>query len=864
MPAYFARDEKALRIAAKPTVVNGRLQGTAAVDIADLNNAADKRPAPAQYELFGPGDVVRLGGGAITRRFPAPGSSDAEETKMALVEFGAIDLPWRYTPEAAAGERLRPWLVLVVGRRGPDEIILRPDGRVGLGLTTQTAHNLSGSWKWAHVHEVNGRQIARVLGPLGMAAETEYVACVVPAFKADGSDAWTAAAPVTSDCYDHWTFRTGPKGDFPELAERLHKAELIPIDPAHPFGRAEVIYVRRGSGAPARFVFEAAGALRLPPDPAGPPDPADAPPDPVVAAEVAALTNRIVTPDGRGVITAPRYGDPFTTVADETVFPPNGWIDQLRKDPRARGAAGLGAWNAIEWQDRIADAAAAKAGELAVAHDRIRHVALGVEASRSIWRRRVPKLPADLGADPAKTQAAAAALVAVLGPVLGRLPTGGGTVLDGIAGRTPQLGRALFASAARRVLRPGPARTARAKTGAGDLGAMLQVANDCPKAATDPADIRTGRDVVPGDVERAVKEAVVAAAGGDHVLAGRILDRLGKGGGVPFSGDLAAALRALAPGKDGRPDPRAVDAFLGGEQHPDLSQSVDGWTAWVDERTRREPCAPISLVGLALAVAAAVDPTADPAPAVRRVLGTLPGFTHVGPVEIEPELDLPLWSFLSQRSPDWMLPGAGDLKEGDVVGLATNPAFVDALLTGANQQTTGELRWRNIPLVTRWSPLRKFWQRASNEYNIVPIKGWPAAEPLGSLALAPPGRGSEAVVAFKTPLFRRYPATVVYLYEAADSTFPPPAEGAPLDPSKRKDHTFTGTVGDDITFFGFPIDPLALAKYWVVLEEPPAGYRFYDDTATLKPPPKPDNTHSADYAYNHFAPPVRVLIGPLL
>ena len=194
------------------------------------------------------------------------------------------------------------------------------------------------------------------------------------------------------------------------------------------------------------------------------------------------------------------------------------------------------------------------------------------------------------------------------------------------------------------------------------------------------------------------------------------------------------------------------------------------------------------------------------------MLATLPGFTHIGPVEIEPELDLPLWSFLSQRSPDWMLPGAGDLRDGDVVGLATNPAFVDALLTGANQQATGELRWRNMPLTTRWSPLRKFWQRARNEYDILPLKGWPAAEPLGSGSLAPAGRGSEAVVAFKTPLFRRYPATVVYLYEAADPTFPPPAEGAPLDPSKRKDHTFTGTVGDEITFFGFPIDPLALAR----------------------------------------------------
>ena len=94
-----------------------------------------------------------------------------------------------------------------------------------------------------------------------------------------------------------------------------------------------------------------------------------------------------------------------------------GWIDQLRRDPRMRGAAGLGAWNAIEWQDRIADAAAAKAGDLAIARDRIGHVAFGVEASRSLWRRRLP-------ADPVER-------LAVLAPALGRLVTTTGTsVLD--------------------------------------------------------------------------------------------------------------------------------------------------------------------------------------------------------------------------------------------------------------------------------------------------------------------------------------------------------------------------------------------------------------------------------------------------
>lgn len=856
---YFSRSEKALRIGAT-TVVSGRLQSTVPVGIAAVENPADTRSIDTDYELFGPGDVERLALGAIVRRFPAPGSSDAEQPKVALIEFSAVDLPWRYTPRAAVGAVLRPWLVLVVGRRTPDEIVMRPDGQVGLGTATQHDHPLADSFQWAHVHDVDGRHVARVLSPAPFAAETEYVACLVPAFTPDGADAWTGTAPVTCPCYDTWTFRTGPLGDFPDLAAKLHKADLAAIDAAAgtPFGRADVTYLRRGPGDPDHWVLSTAGALRLPADPAAGPDPADQPPPADVATETAHLSDRIVTPDGRGVVTAPRYDAPFATLADQEMFTAGGWIDELRADPRARGAAGIGAWNAIEWQDRIADAATTKLAGLSVADDRIRHVALGVEASRSVWRRRVPTLDTGPGAGPAATLAAAAEVLAVLAPVLGRLPAGGGTVLDAVTGHTPGLSRALFSSAARRALRPGPARTARAADGAGDLGAAFRRANRCPARPDDPADIPPRGDVDPGRVEEATKTAVEAAADGDEELADRILDRLLGGGRLPSIADLAAALVALAPGKDGRPDRAAVQAFLNTQEHPAPTTQVTGWTGWVDGVAPPTPCEPINLVGLAGAVAGAVDPTGEQPPAVVRVLATLPGRTGIGPVEVEPDLDLPLWSFLSASAPDWMLPGAGDLIEGDVVALATNPAFVEALLAGANLQTGGELRWRNIPLVTRWSPLRKFWQRGSGQLDIVPIKNWPQAQPLGGPALVDGGHAAEAVVAFKTPLFRRYPATVVYLY-AADAAFTPPGAGDVLVDANRVEHVFTGTIGADITFFGFPIDPGKLADYWVVLEEPPAGYRFFAQSAALVA-----DSSAANYAFNHFALPVRVLIGPLL
>lgn len=850
--------EKGLR--AEPTgVQGGRLQAKLDLVLVDQEVATSTAPVSIGYELFGPGDVERLGGATVIRRFPVPGTSDAEQTKLVHVEFQAVDLPWRYTPEAVAGGHLKPWLVLVVGERAAEQIVERPDGRVGIGPFTQSKHVLADSHLWAHVHHVDDHHVSRVVSPLDLAAQTQYVACLVPAFADDGSPAWsvaTAGTVVVVDCYDRWTFRTGPAGDFPDLAAMLHKADLAAISAASgtPFGRADVEYSHRSDGT--RSVLPTAGALRLPPTPD--PDPADAPVDPPIAVEVTHLSDRIVTPDGRGVVTAPRYDAAFVSAATQAAYPQGGWVDQLRSDPRARGAAGLGAWNAIAWQDRIASAAATKVGELAVADDRIRHVALGVEASRSLWRRRVPPLTGG--------ETSAAAVLDVLGPALGRLPTGSGTVLDYVAGRTPRLARALFSSAARRALRPTTARGARAADGAASLPAALIAANHCHETKDDPADVQPN-DVAHDVLEGATKDALYGISPENGELVGQILERLLQNGRRPTAGELVDALAALAPGKDGRADPEAVQRFLLSQNHPDPDDLIGSWGSWVSEQAPREPCDPVDLVALATAVAGAIDPTVARPPAAVRVLATLPGINGIGPVDVEPELDLPLWSFLSTSAPDWMLPGAGDLTEGDVVALSTNAPFVQALLTGANTQTTGELRWRNLPLRTAWSPLRKFWQRDTGQLDINPVKAWPPTASLGDVALAAAGGAAEAVVAFKTTLFRRYPTTVVYLYETLAADFSPPPADAHLDTPRRVDHVFTGTIGAGITFFGFPIPPGDLRGYWVVLEEPPAGYRFYHASTVAEPIPTvevPFPVSSAQRAYNRFAAPVRVLIGPLL
>ncbi|MBO4123115.1 hypothetical protein J5T34_20510 [Cupriavidus gilardii] len=845
MANFHAWEVTALRHGANGDVVAGRLQAGATLTLEEIVDSGVPRSiaAPAPYELFGPGDVQRLAPGAITRRYPPPGASDAEDTKRALVEFSAadtLDLPWRYSPDPTLPGAIRPWLVLVVGL--PGDVVPGRDGRVTLSAKAQADHRLNDSHQWAHVHEIDDDRYSRILSPKKLEPQTAYVACLVPAYvvEPDGTlrDAWPVAAgqPVRLTCYDSWGFRTGEGGDFGEIAKRLR----TPVDGElkADFGRAKLHCLRRGqavAGEPATVALPMGGALQRVSMVGAPADPVA----PWLATETAALTAMPPMPRGRWLLTAPRYHAPFTMPGTS---PAAGWRAQFHTDPRHRGAAGLGAWAAIAWQDRIAKAAAMRAGDLAIARERIGNVALGVEVSRSLWFRHMPPDPVDK--------------LAVLGAMLGRMPVNAQqTVSSALTGRTPGMVPAIWSSAARRALRPGPARSALTRDGVIPHRALLEAAAACP---VDPDDPDAIWERPRGDAGPLLKDAVRRAFD-DERQADDMLQMLMDSGTTTDLNRLAAAFDALTPDEDGRVDP---DKVIRAVREPPEWIDEPAIGQWIDRLgTSRPRCRPVDLNTLGQRVADAVNPFAARPPVVDRVLATLTGIDDIGPVEIEPELDLPLWQFLNEAAPDWMLPGIGDLQQDRVVGLATHAAFVEGVLAGANHQALGELRWRNVPIAPRWSPLRKFWQRTGGQFDIHLIRNWPADTALGGAALTPLTRASEAVVLFKTPLFRRYPDTVVYLYEARDG-WPVPDPDEPLEASRKHFPTFPGRIGPDVAFFAFDVAPADLGKYWVVLEEPPAGYRFYSRIGQQELPSGPV-ADGAAYGLATFAPPVRVMIGKL-
>ena len=83
--------------------------------IANGTHTDVNEPVPGPLlRLRGPGEVVGFDQSLIVRHDPEPGTNDAESNYFTLIEFSAPDFPWRYTPAAAAEERLQPWIVLVV------------------------------------------------------------------------------------------------------------------------------------------------------------------------------------------------------------------------------------------------------------------------------------------------------------------------------------------------------------------------------------------------------------------------------------------------------------------------------------------------------------------------------------------------------------------------------------------------------------------------------------------------------------------------------------------------------------------------------------------------------------------------------
>ena len=802
---------------------------------------------PVEFMLMGPQDVGSLKPGAVRRTYPVNGSFDVDTDKCPYVEFAADDLPWRYSldPNRAG---MRPWLLLIVGTA--DELTLLPENKVVLSQRLVDAYEpanfLEGlrekAHLWTHVQEHEGTLVSRLLSPRKLEPSKTYIAVLVRAFDEKGTFGLQSLTPVRAEY--SWRFTTSvSESSFVDLANRLYPLKPIPEN----MGMAPVAYQTASDQTDLKPQMLAQGALVglrvAEPEPV----PEDVR-DHFAFIRPQAGPNDQHDDDGRPLVQLPLYGQPWLGLEEEEPA----WMKELNDDPRHRGTAGLGMWAGIEWQERIVDAASQQLGAFYSAARRIRQLTMGLAASRSLWDRRLPV------EENQRLQ--------VLGPAMSRMAaTSGVSALAHVTARDRAMPPALFSSAARRLLRPGTARARLAKADALAPAALLKSMNSCPPESreypeglphadilcSEPLDNKIAAILEQGDRLEipgiAVEESQLV-----HDDERQQRDEAGLNDDDSWS-------QIWNPDFYGMHHVLLINAYAPHPERPCESEDKD---------------LPIKLSSL---LQREISPHGDNAFVIRRALATINGLDDqpLTPPELCLDFHIPAWKFLREFAKDWFLPGLGqmhfmkqdeageeiiDQEKDPVIAAKANGRFSDAFLVGFNQQALAELRWRNVPVAAGCTPLRRFWEPLRPDppngdgqagEDIRGIHTW-GDTPLGFVGHeTPEAAGDNLVLIFKSQLWRRYPETLIYLLpEQMDK---PDWNAEHITPNLHVE------IDEDTVAFGFTQDESILDNHWLVIEQVPRGFNFYN---LSKPEGQMANMMAAgaDFAAAAFAKPVRVLI----
>jgi len=366
-------------------------RATVPIDVS-LNGAG----IPKSFALIAPGDIIGINPQLVVRTEPRNWISNFEPNYLAFIEFYPEDFLWRHTPARPNGEKLSPWLALLVlkapddGRLGEYELVNRRDPLPVLRVTVPAAlPPLTQNWAFGHVHVNEGHAVAsdferfllslhdveapnadkitsRLFSARKLAADTAYRAFLVPAFETGrlaglGQDpsaadsqapAWIGGSPVELPYYFDWYFRTGENEDFESLVKRLDprpvdsRVGIRDMDGSTPgFGVAvgADIGLIPPPGSP-QTVIGLEGALRAPDTVSRPRDIDPSKPFfPALAAVLNLADDRTRASPGPAdpLVTAPIYGGAHA-LRTRVDFATPGWLTSLNREPRLRVPAGFG------------------------------------------------------------------------------------------------------------------------------------------------------------------------------------------------------------------------------------------------------------------------------------------------------------------------------------------------------------------------------------------------------------------------------------------------------------------------------------------------------------------------------------------
>lgn len=397
-------------------------RATSHVSIPIADDQGHTAVAERDVTLYGPGDVLGIDPGQVVRRYPSPGSTNAEETFHAHIEFDRPELPWAFSAHTP-GDRMPAWVALVVLEE--TEVQWEP-AQAGLQPIMQVdavrLPPLDTAWAWAHAQAADGTtslgarlstayapvNVSRLLGARVLTQNTNYVACLVPTTDAGAraglgvgggtlQPAWTSASGrVRLPVYDRWSFRTAPDGDFARLARRL-----VAIPAPWEIGRRTLDTSRPGSpltdlgpnDGGRRQVIRCALYSPAPPPPDAPSETArwsqDRAADLQEALERPAVIEGMTGTDPGNVPLLPIVGPRIYARGQRGTgtIPAGDWFAELNLAPTHRVVAGLGTRVVVKDQEPLMQAAWAQVGDVEKANRALALAELSRHLAGTLHRR---------------------------------------------------------------------------------------------------------------------------------------------------------------------------------------------------------------------------------------------------------------------------------------------------------------------------------------------------------------------------------------------------------------------------------------------------------------------------------------------
>jgi len=897
-----------------PWVRQGAASGIQTTDMETPNQAAivsvtiklrvnDTPPdVERQVRLYGPGDVIGIDPRQVVRTEPRHLSTDFEPNYFPAIEFDRPDFPWLFTPaKANSGNRLRPWLCLVVVRK-QDDVTLRVDRNLPLPVleikgSAKPGHelpDLSESWAWAHAQVAGTRRddvslrsslggnpaltVSRLLCPRRLDPLTDYLACVVPTFElgrraglgqqilpADEqpplglAPAWAikpespeSPAEAILPVYFHWEFRTGTGGDFESLVGLL-KARAVPSTVGkRPIDLTNPGFTIQPPPAPGAkgTTLGLEGALRV--VGTAPDEWPDAVRGPFQTAlqKILNVSWEIATKENENpdpIVGPPIYGcwQAARHTVNITAAPgaPLNWLDELNLDPRHRVTAALGTKVVQTEQEDLMASAWEQLGEIERVNQMKRQAQFGRAVNAVYHARHLSQFSEET-------------LLKVLAPAQSRI------VVDPVK---PGDTRALLSKKISQSAVPERAVSTplrRLTSSRGVVSARFTTAGSPPLAVVARLGTMTSLTLFTRQPEgmatlNQISQSQTAPAAltlKQTVTYERILPTLDTAPKLSnFTVVPEGAKRSLLNFQPGPADSRDADMFRKvAKAHQEQFAKL-----FAPPKT---PATLLNLFDLNIKtkLLQSIDPEKTITARVRASLstnGNEPKGDPLEPIMDAPSFPQPMYEALRDLSQDFLLPGLENVPANTVTLLTTNPKFVESFMVGLNAEMSSELLWRNYPTDQRGTYFRQFWDATAekNREDIQPITDWKDR----LLGHNTPNTSGKLVLLIRGELLRRYPNSVIYAVRAVKfkNTL-----DLSRDANDERHPLFRGTLKPDVTFLGFNLsDAEALGKppndpdgWFFVIQQQPTEPCFGLDVAdfanSLPDPPASWN----DLSWRHF------------